>query len=177
MNTDIHKNKTYPLLIFIFPILFIVSQGCNAQQNQAKEEVKHQKSALMNKSDKEWKQILTPLQYNVLRQAGTERPFTGEYESLFEKGMYVCAACGNELFESSTKYHSGCGWPSFFDVKSNQNVTLHKDTSYGMIRTEIRCAKCGSHLGHVFNDGPPPTGLRYCINSAALKFIPSGKKK
>lgn len=125
----------------------------------------------VTKTDQEWQQQLTEQQYYILRQAGTERPFTGEYVDTEDDGTYVCAACGNELFSSETKYHSGSGWPSFWDVINQGNVELHEDTSHGMRRTEIRCAKCGGHLGHVFEDGPrDTTGLRYCINSAALDF-------
>lgn len=113
------------------------------------------------------------MQYRVLRQAATERPFTGEYVNTEDDGSYVCAGCGTQLFSSDTKYHSGSGWPSFWDVISEGNVTLHDDNSLGMKRTEINCAKCGGHLGHVFEDGPrDKTGLRYCINSAALEFKP-----
>lgn len=125
----------------------------------------------VTKTDQEWQEQLTEQQYYILRQAGTERPFTGEYVDTEDDGTYVCAACGNELFSSETKYHSGSGWPSFWDVINQGNVELHEDTSHGMRRTEIRCAKCGGHLGHVFEDGPrDTTGLRYCINSAALDF-------
>jgi peptide-methionine (R)-S-oxide reductase len=125
----------------------------------------------VNKTDQEWREQLTEQQYSILRRAGTERPFTGEYVDTDDDGTYVCAACGNKLFSSETKYHSGSGWPSFWDVINQGNVELHEDTSHGMRRTEIRCAKCGGHLGHVFEDGPrETTGLRYCINSAALDF-------
>lgn len=122
------------------------------------------------KTDQEWKKELTPEQYYVLRQKGTERPFTGEYDKHFEKGVYKCAACGNVLFESDTKFDSGCGWPSFFTPLAGDRIVYKEDQSYGMIRTEVMCAKCGGHLGHVFDDGPEPTGLRYCINSISLKF-------
>lgn len=122
------------------------------------------------KTEEEWKKILTPEEYNVLRQKGTERAFTGKYDKHFEKGVYKCAACDNVLFESDTKYDSGCGWPSFFTPLAKDRVIYEEDRSYGMVRTEVMCAKCGGHLGHVFDDGPEPTGQRYCMNSVSLKF-------
>jgi peptide-methionine (R)-S-oxide reductase len=124
----------------------------------------------INKSDQEWKEQLTDEEYKVLRQGGTEPPGSGELLYNQETGIYRCAACGNRLFKSETKFDSGSGWPSFWDVVDKDRVELHKDKSHGMTRTEVRCARCGSHLGHVFNDGPDPTGKRYCINSTALDF-------
>ena len=125
------------------------------------------------KSDAEWRAELDPERYHVLRQAGTERPFTGALLRNKESGVYTCAACGNELFDSDTKYESGSGWPSFYDARPG-SVELIEDRSHGMVRTEARCARCDSHLGHVFDDGPRPTGERYCMNSLSLGFEPRG---
>lgn len=127
-------------------------------------------------SDAEWRERLTPMQYHVLREAGTERAFTGEYDKHYDEGEYSCAACGTVLFFSTAKYNSGCGWPAFTAPADRETIEEHRDLSYGMVRTEVRCGKCGSHLGHVFPDGPPDRGgLRYCINSAALLFHPAGE--
>jgi peptide-methionine (R)-S-oxide reductase len=126
----------------------------------------------IEKSEEQWQKELTPEQYEVCRLKGTERPFTGEYYKTKEPGVYKCAACGNELFSSDTKYESGTGWPSFFKPIGEEHVETEDDTSYGMQRTEVMCSKCGAHLGHLFPDGPRPTGLRYCINSVSLKLDP-----
>ncbi|MBE0663554.1 MAG: peptide-methionine (R)-S-oxide reductase MsrB [Bacteroidales bacterium] len=123
-------------------------------------------------TENEWREKLTPLQFNILRQKGTERPFTGEYDNHFESGVYHCAGCEAALFRSDTKFESGCGWPSFFESASKGSIEYKKDMTHGMIRTEVLCANCGGHLGHVFDDGPKPTGKRYCINSGAITFQP-----
>ncbi len=126
------------------------------------------------RDDKEWKDQLTPEQYQILRQAGTEMPFTGKYNENDQEGIYFSAATGQPLFYSDTKFDSGCGWPSFFEPITENAIYYRKDTSHGKIRTEIIDSGSGSHLGHVFDDGPPPTGLRYCMNSAAMVFVPKG---
>lgn len=129
----------------------------------------------LNLSDEQWKQRLSPEEYRVLRRHGTEPPGSGCLLKTKEPGTYVCAGCGNPLFESGEKFESGTGWPSFTQPVSAEAVAEYKDRSYGMIRTEVRCARCDGHLGHVFPDGPPPTGLRYCMNSVALKHLAQGQ--
>lgn len=127
----------------------------------------------VQKSDEDWRSELTPEQYRVLRQQGTERAFTGGYHDNKEEGVYRCAGCGAELFSSEHKFDSGSGWPSFDRAMDEENVETERDTTHGMIRTEVHCRHCGGHLGHVFPDGPPTTGMRYCINSISLDFAPS----
>ena len=128
------------------------------------------KKKVLPKTEKEWKNVLSDEEFYILRKKGTERPFSGKLVYNKEKGIYVCAGCGNELFSSDVKYESGTGWPSFWDIKSSESVELKADNSLGMRRIEVLCKRCGGHLGHVFDDGPKPTGKRYCINSASLNF-------
>jgi peptide-methionine (R)-S-oxide reductase len=137
-----------------------------SRRNQDRDEI-------VERTEDEWRKLLSPEEYRVLREAGTEPPFSGEYVDLDAEGTYRCRACGNPLFSSQAKYHSGSGWPSFFEALSPDAVRLRKDTSHGMTRTEVLCARCGSHLGHLFTDGPRPTGLRYCMNSLSLSFEPA----
>jgi peptide-methionine (R)-S-oxide reductase len=153
----------------LFCCVLVIACDTNSQ-NSSKKTHTMSDSIKVEKTEEEWRQQLTPLQYEVLRNKGTERPFTGKYYLHNEKGIYTCAACGAELFDSNAKFDAGCGWPSFYDVFDSSKVVHTKDTSHGMIRTEITCAKCGGHLGHVFDDGPLPTGLRYCINSVSIEF-------
>jgi peptide-methionine (R)-S-oxide reductase len=129
----------------------------------------------IEKTDEQWREELTPEQYEVLRRKGTEPPFTGRYVHSKEDGIYRCAGCGADLFSSDTKFESGTGWPSFYEPAENANIELVSDTSHGMVRTEVVCGSCGGHLGHVFPDGPAPTGQRFCMNSCALELDPSAK--
>lgn len=148
-----------------------LQKGGTIQKSSMQEHIN--RTDKVEKSEAEWQRQLTPEQYRVLRQKGTEKPFSGQYWRHRENGRYCCVGCGQELFTSETKFDSGCGWPSFFAPSSSTAVSTREDHSHGMIRTEVLCSRCGGHLGHVFNDGPRPTGLRYCINSVALKFEPT----
>lgn len=152
-------NKTIGILF-----LLLLNASCNAQNSET------MKDFPITKSNEEWKKELTPEEYRVLREKGTERAFSGEFYKHDENGVYTCAACGNELFDSNTKYESGSGWPSFYDMAKKGCIKFIEDNSLSMKRIEIVCANCGGHLGHVFNDGPNPTGMRYCVNSISLDF-------
>lgn len=154
----------------LLSLLSLTFTSCQGQESKT-----GSSSYPVSKSEAEWKKILTPIQFNVLRLKGTERAFTGEYYDHHEKGRYACAGCGQPLFQSDTKFESGTGWPSFYKPIAEEAVVTHKDLSYGMIREEVVCSRCGGHLGHVFDDGPEPTGLRYCMNSASLKFVQEKK--
>ncbi|PJZ53891.1 peptide-methionine (R)-S-oxide reductase [Leptospira adleri] len=161
------EKKILPTLVSL--LLLIANCGPVDGDDKAKKKGGKMKYEV-NKSEEEWKKELTPEQYKIIRQKGTEMAFTGALYKNHDKGTYVCAACGASLFLSETKYESGSGWPSFYQPAKEEAVEKETDNSHGMSRTEVLCAKCGGHLGHVFPDGPRPTGLRYCINSASLKF-------
>ena len=157
-------------IIFFFVIFnsIIFSQFLVKSKNHTNSKPQFN-TKIMKKPESEWKRILSPEEYRILREKGTERAFTGEYDGHFEQGVYLCAGCGSQLFESETKYRSGCGWPAFFNVIP-ESVEETKDNSFDMERIEITCRNCDGHLGHVFKDGPKPTGLRYCINSVSMDF-------
>lgn len=183
---------------FSFPALVVaLCVGCNAAtpQQSALEDPPHEELPMSEQtepdqraseetsleivhSEEEWRKLLSPEEYRVLREKGTERPYVNKYDEHFEPGTYSCAACGQDLFDSDTKFNSGCGWPAFYAAKAGDKVKLSRDISHGMVRTEVTCACCDSHLGHVFDDSPQtPTGQRFCINSVSLKFTPAPKEE
>lgn len=172
-------NKLISTSIFLFLFGITSCQTGEVKTNTKDQTItKKTMDTPLQKSDAEWKKELTSEQYHVLREKGTERPGTGEYNNFSEKGTYACAGCGTELFTSEQKFDSHCGWPSFDNnIAGGDRVKQIKDFSYGMIRTEIVCVKCGGHLGHIFDDGPTSTGQRYCVNSLSLKFIPEKKSE
>jgi peptide-methionine (R)-S-oxide reductase len=159
-------------IVISIALLYTVQTSCAADKKQLDQQANQAQAEVfeITKTETEWKKELTPEQYDILREKGTERAFTGKLLKNKEKGVYTCGACGNELFSSEHKYDSGTGWPSFWDAIDEGAIKLVEDTTFGMKRVEIVCGRCGSHLGHLFEDGPEPTGKRYCINSAALEF-------
>jgi peptide-methionine (R)-S-oxide reductase len=185
MNAKPWKKSKYIFLLAAFSVwalIVLTNSNCkqcvfqNLYENAAGvdtndlEKKDNRMTDKIEKTDEQWRQQLTPEQYRITRKAGTERAFTGQYWNHKENGKYTCICCGAVLFESETKYDSGCGWPSFYQPADTNMISEHEDRSLVRVRTEVRCSKCGAHLGHVFEDGPQPTGLRYCINSASLDF-------
>ncbi len=165
------------LTLITFASLILLSCSSQTTTNSPTKSTPKVMDTNYNKTDAEWKKTLTEEQYYVLREKGTDRPFTGKYTMTFEKGIYKCAGCGYELFKDDQKFESHCGWPSFdSEIGNGDRIKKIKDVSLGMARTEIVCARCGSHLGHIFDDGPTKTGMRYCVNSTSIDFEPEKKK-
>lgn len=164
-NFDLIMRLTFSLTI----IMSLCLASCSTSQERVKTVVNNMDDRII-KTEEEWKKELSPEEFHILREKGTERAFTGKYWNNHDKGIYYCGGCRLKLFSSDTKFESGSGWPSFYEPLDQENVAIERDTTFGMVREEVLCARCGGHLGHVFPDGPEPTGLRYCINSASLDF-------
>lgn len=183
----IQKSISIRIIVLLFMVISFTLSACGQNRNVNQSSLKmntskpenpyysHTDTTKLNLTDAEWKKELPKELYEVSRHAATERPFTGTYWNAFVKGTYYCAACGNELFRSEAKFASTCGWPSFFEQDNPKSTVFRQDTSLGMERTEVLCGRCGGHLGHIFDDGPAPTGKRYCMNSIALDFVPDNK--
>ncbi len=163
------------IALALFGALALVAAVAPASAPKAEKKGSNQVIEKVVKTEDEWKKVLTPEQFNVLRKEGTERAFTSPLNNIHEKGTFVCAACGLTLYSADQKFDSGTGWPSFWAPIDPTHITTKTDRSFFQVRTEVRCARCGGHLGHVFEDGPKPTGLRYCMNGAAMKFVPAAK--
>jgi peptide-methionine (R)-S-oxide reductase len=180
MTAEQYSQVDVSILCVFFLVLLLLAVGCtqlsvkkynmDTSKKAANPAYSRTEAAPVELTEDQWRKALTDEQYYVARKKGTERPWTSEYEDFHEVGTYYCAACGNPLFQSDTKFESGCGWPSFYQPISKSSIIYTPDNSYGMRRTEVQCGRCKSHLGHVFEDGPPPTGLRYCINGVVLDF-------